>query len=217
MNNTNKEERAYHHGDLRQSLIDAACRHLRESGADTLSLRALARDVGVSQTAPYRHFESKNALFAAIATYGFKMMAVELQKATDKHADDVEQAFIEVGLAYINWAQNNSEKYQLFFDSSLVDFPKYKDLQDAGEAAFKVLINIIKEGIEQGVFVDRPLLEMAGTVWAGIHGAASLLISKSHMMDNDVGDHLAMQVMQQIATDSRPHLELFLNALRKPC
>ena len=212
----NESKASYHHGDLRQTLIDAACKHLRESGADTLSLRAIARDVGVSQTAPYRHFASKNALFGAIATHGFELLALELQRAADEHSDDVELAFIEVGLAYVNWARENSEKYQLFFDSSLVNFKDHPELQEAGERAFQVLIRLIEEGIEQQIFVDLPVLQMAGTVWASIHGTASLLLSKSHMDEISI-DHSAVVVMKQMASDPRPHLELFINALRIPC
>ena len=57
-----------HHGDLRLAILKAACEHLRRENSEFLSLQALARGIGVSQTAPYRHFDSKNALFAGIAT-----------------------------------------------------------------------------------------------------------------------------------------------------
>ncbi|MGK0342815.1 MAG: AcrR family transcriptional regulator, partial [Candidatus Azotimanducaceae bacterium] len=97
--------RPYHHGDLRHSLIEAACKHLLKSGADTLSLRALAREIGVSQTAPYRHFESKSALFRAIAVYGFELMAAEMSTVAKQHEDDLEQAFVEISLAYVGFAQ----------------------------------------------------------------------------------------------------------------
>ena len=114
-------EKAYHHGDLRQALVDAACRHLLESGADTLSLRALARELGVSQTAPYRHFESKNALFAAVASHGFMLLVDQLNTA-QKMQPDTRESLIEVGLAYIRWSETNPEKYQLCFDSSILNF-----------------------------------------------------------------------------------------------
>lgn len=208
--------RPYHHGDLRQSLIEAACKHLLESGADTLSLRALAREVGVSQTAPYRHFESKSALFRAIAVYGFELMAAETSAVAMQHEDDLEQAFVEICLAYVDFAQRNPEKYQLFFDSSLVDFNQSEALVDAGTAAFSVLTRVIERGIEEGVFVDRPVLEVAGAVWASVHGAASLILSKAPADNHHLGSP-AMIVMNQLSEDPRPTIELFLNAIRKPC
>jgi len=221
VNNKNKmsevaSNTSYHHGDLRQTLIEAACKQLQVANADALSMRALARDAGVSQAAPFRHFESKTALFAAIATYGFALLAVDLQKAADKFSDDFEKSFIEVGMAYIHWAQLNPEKYQLFFDSSLVDFSHYKELHDAGEHAFSILIDLIERGVEQDLFVDRPVLEMAGAMWAGFHGTSSLLISKLKKPGVNTSDGSAVTVMSNLANNPKPNMEMLLAGLKKP-
>lgn len=207
--------RPYHHGDLRQSLIEAACEHLLESGADTLSLRALARKVGVSQTAPYRHFESKSALFRAIALYGFELLAEEMAAVAKLHEDDVKQAFVEIGVAYVDFARRHPEKYQLFFDSALVDFQESEELMRAGTNAFEVLLGVIKQGIEQGIFVDKPIHLVAGTAWSSVHGAASLLLSKAPT-ELHRGQPVTT-VMEQLSADPRPTIELFLNAVLKPC
>ena len=207
--------RPYHHGDLRQSLIEAACDHLLESGADTLSLRALARKVGVSQTAPYRHFESKSALFRGIALYGFELMAAEMALVSSQHEDDAEQAFIEIGVAYVDFARRHPEKYQLLFDSALVDFHESDALMQAGTAAFQILLDVIERGIDQGVFVDKPIHLVAGAVWSSMHGAASLLLAKAPSEMHR--DKPVTIVMEQLSADPRPTIELFLNAIRKPC
>ena len=102
---------AYHHGDLRQALINAACKQLHLVNADALSMRALARDVGVSPAAPFRHFESKTALFAAVATYGFDLLTVDLQQAADQYPADIEKSIIETGMAR---GVDFVIKYQLF-------------------------------------------------------------------------------------------------------
>jgi AcrR family transcriptional regulator len=73
--------RPYHHGDLRAALLDAALALLEED--DTFSLRAVARRAGVSPTAPYRHYQDKEALLAALASYGFSKLADRLAAATD--------------------------------------------------------------------------------------------------------------------------------------
>lgn len=208
--------RPYHHGDLRQSLIEAACKHLLESGADTLSLRALAREVGVSQTAPYRHFESKSALFRAIALHGFELLYSETSAVAQQYEDDLEQSIVEIGMAYVGFARRHPEKYQLFFDSSLVDFNQSEALVEAGSAAFSVLTTVIQRGIDAGVFVDRPVNEVAGALWASIHGAASLVLSEAPNIDEANRTRPAMQVMHQLSVDPRPTIELFLNAIRKP-
>jgi len=210
----NKTSRAYHHGDLRQTIIEAACEHLRVSGADTLSLRALARDVGVSQTAPYRHFDSKNALFAAVAVYGFTLLEVELRKASHRYEDDVELAIVEVGLAYVGWALANPEKYQLFFDSSLIEFGNFKELVEVGQRSFNVIESIIKQGICEGVLIDKPIDLLAGTIWASIHGIASLLISKSDVQLLDI-ESSVVNVIHRLNEDPRATLELLFNSIKK--
>jgi len=206
-------DRGYHHGDLRQSIIEAACQHLRESGAVTLSLRALARDVGVSQTAPYRHFDSKSALFAAIAVYGFTLLEIELQRAYKKHSSDVESALLEVGLAYINWALLHPEKYQLFFDSSLVDFSEFQELIEVGEKNFDIIAKLIEQGMAEGVIIDKPVELVAGAMWASMHGVASLLISKSHVEMPDM-ESPVLNVINQLKEDSRSTLEIFLRGIK---
>ena len=73
--------RAYHHGNLRAELLDTAIEQLREQGTEDLSLRALARAIGVSQTAPYRHFADKGELLAAMATRGYRNLLATLESA----------------------------------------------------------------------------------------------------------------------------------------
>src|SRR5688572_2247793 len=73
--------RAYHHGDLRRALLDAALTILRTEGLDALTLRAAARAAGVSQTAPYRHFDDRTALLAGVAEDGFVRLRERLQRA----------------------------------------------------------------------------------------------------------------------------------------
>ena len=215
MSKTMASTRTYHHGDLRQALIEAACEHLRTSGADTLSLRALARTIGVSQTAPYRHFESKSALFAAIAYYGFELLRVELQAACDKCGDDTEAAILETGLSYVRWAQDNSEKYQLFFDSSLVDFSLHEELIDAGTAAFEVLLNLIETAIEEGILIDKPIVLLAGTLWSTVHGVASLLISMGELAEEEFAmNQPVVGIMRQLSADPRATLEILVKSLK---
>lgn len=213
-----RSNKPYHHGDLRQTLMEAACKHMREHSVDTLSLRALARDVGVSQTAPYRHFESKNALFAAIATWGFELMAKELNAARAKHADDVEAAIIEVGMTYVDWALRNPEKYQLFFDASLLDFSEYEELQQSGAAAFDVLLDLIREGQREHVFVtELPAEELAGAMWSSVHGLTSL-VQKNHAPNFTHREADAVpQALQALASDTRTVMGLFLNSIKVPC
>lgn len=164
----------YHHGDLRQALLDAACAHLREENADTLSLRALARQIGVSQTAPYRHFDSRNALFAGIATEGFQILERELKQARASQ-NDAASGFVELGVAYLRFSVAHKEKYQLFFESSLVEIDEYPALQAASEGSFNLLLELIRDGQRSGEFKDGPEEALAALTWSNLHGIASLL------------------------------------------
>lgn len=206
---------SYHHGDLRQSLIECACAQLRQDSADHLSLRALARKAGVSQTAPYRHFETKNALFAAVATYGFLLMTDHLKVARDRHEGDVQEAVVQVGLAYVEWALANPEKYQLFFDSALVDYGAHEDLHEAGCDCFEVILGLIRTGIEQDIFLDQPAEELAATLWASVHGFASLLQSKDPNAKQQHQDAPVVKGMAALSMRRRQVIELFVNSIRR--
>ena len=173
--NSEPKPRPYHHGDLRQALLEAACEHLRSDGADTLSLRALARTIGVSQTAPYRHFDSRNALFAAIAVWGFQILGRELDTALHDRQLPVKELMVEMGLVYLAFSEEHFEKYRLFFDSSMVDYEEYEELQSAGERCFEQMLSLIRRGQAEGVFRQQPEEHLAGIVWSGLHGVASLL------------------------------------------
>lgn len=175
MTTPNPEKTAYHHGDLRQQFIDVAVHHLRDCPTDEISLRALAREIGVSPTAAYRHFASKNALFAAIAEQGFEELRQTLLRANERYPDDFEQEFIELGMIYVQWAVDNPERYQLLFDSPLLDFAEYPTLRKAGTRSYQVLLDTIERGIKAKLLVNEELPLLGGTVWASTHGLARLL------------------------------------------
>src|SRR5919198_104925 len=84
-------ERPYHHGALREALLEQAERTVRERGADALSLRELAREVGVSHGAPRRHFPDRQALLDAVAEAGFERLGVELRSALAGAGEDFER------------------------------------------------------------------------------------------------------------------------------
>jgi AcrR family transcriptional regulator len=202
----------YHHGDLRLAILKAACDHLQWESAESLSLRALAREIGVSQTAPYRHFESKNALFAGIATWGFQILSGEMQASLADQVSPVE-SFLTLGRCYLDFSREHAEKYQLFFDSSLVDFGVYPRLQEASGVCFDHLLEVIRLGKQQGLFVEREEEEIAAIIWSGLHGMASLLQldhRRAGMIDRPVGKAIRFLTEKQDQT-----LNLLLRSVLK--
>ena len=174
------EDRAYHHGDLPVELMNAALEHIARDGTEGLSLRALAREVGVSATAPYRHFPTKRCLLAALATRGFGDLnrATRARLAsTEKIADRV----VQMGVVYVEWAVANPVCYQLMFGSVLGDFSDYDDLRDAAETCYGQVLATIEEAVAAKVLVEAPTHELGGLLWSMVHGMASLVINKMGM------------------------------------
>lgn len=166
---------SYHHGNLRQELMELAEKHLVEGGVRDLSLRALAREIGVSQTAPYRHFRDKNALLAALATEGFKRF-FEMGRPSEEEPR-ADKSLLYFGLAYVKFAREHTELFHLMFGPALQPRNQYPELFAAGrEAIYKV-----RAGVERGLSNGelRPLdnvASIAHTVWAAVHGVTTLML-----------------------------------------
>ncbi|GAB5453609.1 MAG: TetR/AcrR family transcriptional regulator [Halioglobus sp.] len=110
------EARKYHHGDLKPALLDETARILREEGESALSLRRLASNLGVSRTAPYNHFENKDALLAAVAEEGFRRFEQAMNAIRHKHRDSTGNETLRALVqAYLKFALNNPEYYDLMY------------------------------------------------------------------------------------------------------
>ena len=203
---------SYHHGDLRLAILRAACDHLRRENADSLSLRALARGIGVSQTAPYRHFDSKNALFAGIATWGFQILGGQMKASLADQTSPM-QSFLTLGRCYLDFSREHAEKYQLFFDSSLVEFDEYPRLQEASGVCFDHLLDVIRLGQQAGLFVEREEEEIAAIVWAGLHGISSLLQLEHGRQD--LNDRPVGKAIMFLAEEQDQTLNLLLRSVLK--
>lgn len=128
-----RTEKAYHHGDLKSSLIEAANTILVRDGADALSLRAIAAEVGVSHMAPYAHFKNKKELMQAVATAGFVQMSATMEQAKAKYTKS-EELILEYGAAYLAFAIENVQLYRLMLGQ--VETHGRKSPTDAGSMSF---------------------------------------------------------------------------------
>jgi AcrR family transcriptional regulator len=158
---------AYHHGDLRAALITSALTRLGGAGGD-ISLRELARDLGVSAMAAYRHFASKEALLAAVADEGFKQLDAETHARTGSPS---EQLFLDL-TAYVAFARANPALYSLMFGTLHADGPALPN-RSLSFAGLKQKVAAVT-----GLKVDDPQTDVsAARIWAAVHGCASLVIS----------------------------------------
>lgn len=110
------EPKKYHHGDLKQALLDETAEILAEEGIEALSLRRLAANLGVSRTAPYNHFESKDALLVAVAEEGFRRYEKAMDAVRQKHRDSTgNETMHALVQAYLKFALSNPHYYDLMY------------------------------------------------------------------------------------------------------
>ena len=164
--------KSYHHGDLGESLLQAAEVQLEKEGPAGLSLRKLGRQLGVTPGAPYRHFEDKDALLAALATRGFQRLSKMMLDAQEG-AVDGEERLRQAGIGYLEFASKHPELFRLMFGwMPTRDVP---ELYESGDAAFAVLADILVTCEREGL-LSRSVREAGLLAWSAVHGAAFLLI-----------------------------------------
>jgi len=169
---------SYQHGDLREALIDAGLKLLSEGGVERLSLRAAAQLAGVSHTAPYRHYRDKEALVAAIAERGFRLLTVSMQSELARsHAQRAPDKVLALGLGYIGFGTAHPAYLQLIFGGVLSKQNPPAELQAAGSEAYLTLRTAVADGITAGELRSGNADELALACWSLVHGLAMLIIN----------------------------------------
>ena len=169
---TMARRKPYHHGNLREVLLEAAIRLIAEVGPTAFTLREVARRAGVSHNAPYRHFQDKDALLAAVATQGFQELTEAMLEAGDSGLsarDRLKQA----GLAYVTFALRRPEHFRVMFEAprSKAEHP---EAGAAGEKAFATLTALVKGCQDAGELPAGDTLTFALLAWTMVHGVAKL-------------------------------------------
>jgi len=193
------QKQSYHHGELPQVIMTLALEHIERDGTEKLSLRALAREAGVSQTAPYRHFPTKKCLLAALATEGFSELEARVERIVDSGLS-IKERFMRMGVTYVEYALENPTTYHLMFGSVLADFSEYDMLQEAASSAYAQVRRCEAEVIE-AANLDVDSVRFGGVVWAGVHGIASLLLM-GEGKTNDSATTQAVEAMRVNIEDS---------------
>ncbi|MCG8391666.1 MAG: TetR/AcrR family transcriptional regulator [Pseudomonadales bacterium] len=178
---------SYHHGDLSQQARQQALTVLREQGDSAISLRALARQIGVSAPALYRHFADRESLLAELAIHGFQTLRQRLLQVTQTPP---RQALIGIGLAYVSFAQDDPNLYRLMFGGRVLPRGAHPRLDDAGQAAFQVLEDTVERARRCGYLRPLPLSLMTATAWSLVHGLSQLTID-GHLPGTDAEPRLA--------------------------
>ncbi len=169
-----RERRGYHHGNLREALVEAAVSLIGQHGPAGFTVAEAARLAGVSPGAPYRHFRDAEALLAEVARQGFERFADTLARAWNDGAPDPQRALEALGRAYLDFARDQGAYYAAMFETRLAP-EDHPGLQAAGDRAFGVLRAATERLAATLPEAQRPpALMMALHIWSMAHGVASL-------------------------------------------
>ena len=172
-------DKPYHHGDLRRALLATGEDVLAEVGSANLSLREVARRLGVSHNAPSRHFASREALLAAIALAGLDALTLRLAEA--ETAGSAAEGMVRRGLAYVAFALERPAVFRLIF-SDVIDRAAFPDFAAAAAASLARLKTLIA-----AAYGPEALPEATLAAWSTVHGLAMLLLDDQATEDLRAG------------------------------
>jgi AcrR family transcriptional regulator len=191
----------YHHGTLREAILSAAASSIEREGPSALSMRALARDVGVTHTAPRHHFGGKRGVITALAAQGYRQLARDVRRA-NKAGD-----FVESGVAYTEFSRTHPGHFSVMFHPDLVDEEDHElrnaqdDLAAALTEGVAAYLNDSHSGAASGSGpASGDAASLARAAWAIAHGFATLARSGNLPAPTDQSEaDLARQTLRHLA------------------
>jgi AcrR family transcriptional regulator len=170
------KKRAYHHGALREALVESAAQLAAERGVAALSLREAARRAGVSQAAPYHYFADKSALLAAVAEEGFRAFDAMQAAAYAEAPADPALRLQALGAAYVRFALDRPHYFRVMFRPHLVEHAKYPTLYEVSRRAFERLVDATRAARLAHGHDDPDPIAAATLMWSVPHGLAMLYL-----------------------------------------
>ncbi|MFK0009340.1 TetR/AcrR family transcriptional regulator [Paenarthrobacter sp. NPDC090520] len=169
-------DQPYHHGKLREALLERAMETLETSGVEGLSLRQLARDLNVSHAAPAKHFRDKQALIDALAMAGFGIMNGHILEASQS-GRGLQGRFVSVAKAYVDFALTRPALLSVMY-STKHQSDSTDELRSIGEQGMLVALALIQEGQDSGALAEGDPGTLAMVCFSGLHGTAMLAAGK---------------------------------------
>jgi AcrR family transcriptional regulator len=198
----------YHHGDLRRVLIDAALRLAEEGGAEQVSVREAARRAGVSPGAPFRHFETRDALMTAVAEEAQRRFRAEIEIAlAETAAGDPLRRFRAFGLAYLRWAMRNPAHFEIISNGRHFNHDGATDLSRDNAELIATTERLLADAFAQGQLrpADLKTVQIAGR--ALVYGFARMNLD-GHLPRWGVAE-------QDVARTAEALLDLFIDGIAK--
>lgn len=166
----------YHHGDLKNALIEAGLEVLSEKGEQGLSLRKVAKKVGVSHAAPYAHFADKQSLIAAISTKGYEELYNLVLETALKYPNDPVHRLVETAWTYVQYALEKPDQFKITFSGVVETENSYPEYVEVSKKNFSLVVEGVSACQEIGSLQagDTDLLAMH--IWSSVHGFVLLLL-----------------------------------------
>ncbi|MGW6131975.1 TetR/AcrR family transcriptional regulator [Cellulomonas sp. NPDC055163] len=194
------DERRYHHGNLRAALLDAAEQRLRETSPDQVTLRDLAREIGVSHAAPRRHFANRQALLDALAEAGFARLDTALRGALADAGADFPGRLRAAMTAYVRFATENAALLELMYTSK--HRAGAERILEAASAPFTLMHGLVVEGQELGALPAGDPERTGLVVFATLQGIASMI--NGSLVRPELLDGLVETAVEQLLGGARP-------------
>lgn len=200
------KKKGYHHGSLRDALLQSALHLIERDGVPALTLRKVAAGASVSHTAPYHHFASRAALYSELAIEGFCGLRDHMQKAYDSHAGDPLRQLQGTGEGYILFAVSHPGHFRLMFSPELLE-EDHAELREARRQCYNVFRRAVDGCVEAGLLTGLDPRTVGTAAWSLVHGWAILFLNKQIS---------GSQSKRSVANAARQITRLFLTNLVRP-
>jgi AcrR family transcriptional regulator len=206
----------YHHGDLKNALIRAGAEILASEGAGGLTLRKAAQRAGVSHSAPYAHFEDKQALVAAISTEGLRVLRARIAEAGLADQGDPLRRLAGAAWETVRFALEQPDHYRVTFSNVIEQESDYPDYVETAHGSFDALVELVRDCQASGVIAPGVAEVAAIELWSLVHGLATLLINRQlprrvlgrtspqALLLHALASHLRVPALAELELDPKP-------------
>lgn len=196
----------YHHGDLRDALVHAALREAEQGGPEAISIKALAKQLGVSQPAPYRHFADREALLAAVTAEAFRQFSAVLREAIRKPSK--RSKLSRLAQATLAFGLRRNGIYRLMFASRIMACAsKDSELHAAAMETFGLVLDAL-EAPAVGLLRERFALQ----IWAALHGV--VMLAEQGLLTGEIAKTTREELVEDIVRQTKMALSLAIEAAR---
>lgn len=173
-----KSKKSYHHGNLREDLIEKGIEMINEVGEEKLSLRRIAKMCGVSNAAPYTYFKKKSDLLEAMSDYIWKILAMELAKTRKKY-ENSEDLLVKLGKTYVMFFCENHKYYYFIISRSNTKMDllsEFSKIENSNQSAFNILKSEATKVLQKADVPNQAIQDKIIAMWALVQGLVTIMI-----------------------------------------